>query len=29
VRRMDWLELHAAGHRRAIFDAEGPRWVVP
>lgn len=29
VRRMDWLELHAEGHRRAIFDAAGPRWVVP
>jgi hypothetical protein len=26
---IDWLELHAQGHRRAIFDAAGPRWVVP
>jgi hypothetical protein len=29
VRRLDWLELHEQGHRRAIFDAAGPRWVVP
>ena len=29
VRRMDWLELHAEGHRRAVFDAAGSRWVVP
>jgi hypothetical protein len=29
VTRLDWLELHAEGHRRAIFDAAGPRWVVP
>lgn len=26
---MDWLELHAEGQRRAIFDAAGPRWVAP
>jgi pyridoxamine 5'-phosphate oxidase len=26
---MDWLELHAQGHRRAIFDAAGGRWVAP
>lgn len=25
----DWLELHAGGHRRARFDAEGARWLVP
>jgi len=25
----DWLELHAEGHRRALFDAEGGRWVAP
>jgi pyridoxamine 5'-phosphate oxidase len=25
----DWLELHAQGHRRALFDAEGGRWVAP
>jgi len=29
VRSVDWLELHADGHRRAIFDAKGPRWVTP
>lgn len=27
---VDWLELHAEGHRRARFDAaEGARWVAP
>ena len=26
---LDWLELHADGHRRAVFDAEGARWVQP
>ena len=26
---IDWLELHAQGHRRAIFDAQGARWVQP
>lgn len=26
---IDWLELHADGHRRAIFDAAGARWVQP
>ena len=25
----DWLELHREGHRRARFDAEGARWLVP
>lgn len=25
----DWLELHRAGHRRARFDDEGARWLVP
>jgi pyridoxamine 5'-phosphate oxidase len=29
VQAMDWLELHADGHRRAIFDAQGARWVQP
>jgi pyridoxamine 5'-phosphate oxidase len=29
VTAMDWLELHAEGHRRALFDAEGGRWVAP
>ena len=26
---MDWLELNADGHRRAVFDAAGGRWVAP
>ncbi|MEO8057366.1 MAG: pyridoxamine 5'-phosphate oxidase [Burkholderiales bacterium] len=26
---LDWLELHAEGHRRAIFDDQGARWVQP
>ena len=25
----DWLELHADGHRRALFDGTGRRWLVP
>ena len=25
----DWLELHRDGHRRARFDADGARWLVP
>ena len=25
----DWLELHREGHRRARFDDEGARWLVP
>jgi pyridoxamine 5'-phosphate oxidase len=33
VLQIDWLELHAEGHRRAIFEVgpvpEAPRWVVP
>ena len=29
VLSIDWLELHADGHRRAIFAAEGSRWVQP
>jgi pyridoxamine 5'-phosphate oxidase len=29
VLSMDWMELHAEGHRRALFDAEGARWVQP
>lgn len=29
VESIDWLELHADGHRRAKFDADGPRWVQP
>jgi len=26
---IDWLELHRAGHRRAVFDATGARWLQP
>lgn len=26
---LDWLELHPDGHRRAIFDSRGARWVQP
>ena len=26
---LDWLELHADGHRRAMFDERGGRWVQP
>ncbi len=29
IESLDWLELHADGHRRAIFDASGARWVQP
>ena len=29
VQSVDWLELHAEGHRRARFDALGARWLVP
>jgi len=29
VQAVDWLELHAQGHRRAAFDASGARWLVP
>lgn len=29
VLSIDWLELHADGHRRAIFGAEAPRWLQP
>jgi pyridoxamine 5'-phosphate oxidase len=29
VEAIDWLELHPQGHRRAVFDAQGPRWVQP
>jgi len=29
VLMVDWLELHAEGHRRALFDAEGGRWLAP
>ena len=29
VESLDWLELHPDGHRRALFDAAGGRWVQP
>jgi hypothetical protein len=29
VERIDWLALDPAGHRRAIFDTTGARWVQP
>lgn len=30
VREIDWLELHADGHRRALFDADGRgQWLTP
>ena len=29
IESIDWLELHRDGHRRAIFDDQGARWVQP
>lgn len=29
VQAIDWLELHAQGHRRARFDGAGTRWLQP
>jgi hypothetical protein len=29
VQAIDWLELDARGHRRAVFDAGTARWVTP
>ncbi|MFN4114906.1 MAG: pyridoxamine 5'-phosphate oxidase, partial [Inhella sp.] len=29
VRQLDWLGLRADGHRRALFDATGARWLNP
>ncbi len=29
VLRLDWLALHPEGHRRAVFDEHGSRWVQP
>ncbi len=29
VLSIDWLELHADGHRRALFDARGQHWLAP
>jgi hypothetical protein len=29
IETIDWLELHPDGHRRAVFDDRGARWVQP
>ncbi len=29
VEAVDWLELHADGHRRARFDTSGGSWLAP
>lgn len=29
VQSIDWLEVHAQGHRRARFDSQGQSWLVP
>lgn len=29
VQTMDWLLLKTGAHRRAVFDAQGARWVQP
>jgi hypothetical protein len=29
VTAIDWLELHPDGQRRALFDADGRRWLAP
>jgi pyridoxamine 5'-phosphate oxidase len=29
VLSMDWLELRTTGHRRAVFDSTGARWITP
>ncbi len=29
VLSIDWLELHRGGHRRALFDPKGARWLQP
>lgn len=29
VLTIDWLELKRSGHRRALFDDQGARWVQP
>ena len=28
VLALDWVEVHAQGHRRAVFDRNGRRWVA-
>jgi hypothetical protein len=29
IQAIDWLELHAEGHRRAGFDEQGRQWLSP
>jgi hypothetical protein len=29
VESVDWLELDAEGHRRALIGAGGPKWLQP
>ena len=29
VQSVDWLELHAQGHRRALFSAAAAAWITP
>ena len=29
IQAIDWLELHAEGHRRAMFDEQGRHWLSP
>ena len=29
VQSVDWLELHAQGHRRALFSAADAAWITP
>jgi hypothetical protein len=29
ITMIDWLEIHVDGNRRAIFDAQGARWIQP
>ena len=29
INAIDWVELHADGHRRAAFDEHGRRWLTP
>ena len=29
VESLDWVELHVDGHRRAVFDDKGYRWLQP
>ena len=29
VEVIDWLELQREANRRAVFDGQGARWLVP